>query len=558
MGGSDPRQPISGRTEDADDLVLGRAAYERRAWHDAYRLLSLADNASPLGVEDLERLAMSAYLTGRDEEYLRALERAHHAYLDDGRCVRAARCAFWLGLRLAFRGEIGPATGWFGRAERLLQREDKACVEEGYLLLPVTEQQLRSGSLDSAYANAMRAAEIGERFQEADLVACARHLQGRIRVEQGRVAEGLALLDEAMVAVTAGELSPLVTGLVYCSVIEACQQAYALSRAREWTSALAKWCEEQPQLVSFTGACLVHRAEILQLSGAWLDAIEEARHAGERLFQVNNRKDAAAAFYRQGEVHRLRGEFAEAGQAYRSTSQWGGEPQPGLALLRMAEGRADVAAAAIRRAVSTTTDRPHRTRLLPAHVEIMLAVGEIDEARSACRELEEIAEGFGTEVLRAMADHARGAVELAEGDARAALASLRGALAVWQEVGAPYEVARGRVLAGLACRALGDDDGARLELDGARAMFEQLGATPDLARVDSLASGEPSVRSHGLTPRELQVLHLIAAGEPNKVIAADLHLSEKTIDRHVSNILNKLDVSSRTAATAWAYRHKLV
>ena len=265
-----------------DELERGRESYGRRAWADAYQSLSRADQAAPLGVEDLELLAMSAYLIGRDDDYLRALDRAHHAHLDAGERLRAVRCAFWLGLRLLFRGETGRATGWLARAQRLLEREERDCVEQGYLLLPVVEQHLAAGDCEAAYATAAGAAEIGERFGEADLIACARHLQGRALMQQGQVEQGLALLDEAMVAVTAGELSPLVTGLIYCSVIEACQQVYALGRAREWTSALAQWCEEQPEMVAFTGICRVHRAEIMQLHGAWQDAIEEARRACER------------------------------------------------------------------------------------------------------------------------------------------------------------------------------------------------------------------------------------------------------------------------------------
>lgn len=558
MGDLEQRQQRNRPSERSGQLELGRRAYDRRAWDDAYRQLSLADEAARLTVDDLELLALSAYLTGRDDDYLRVLERAHHAYLDASEGLRAVHCAFWLGLRLVFRGEMGPATGWFARARRLLERERHDCAEQGYLLLPVVEQHRAAGDCEAAYEVASGAAEIGERFRDADLVACARHLQGRVRLQQGQVAAGLALLDEAMVAVTAGELSPLVTGLIYCSVIEACQQVYALARAREWTSALAKWCAEQPQLVSFTGTCLVHRAEIMQLSGAWRDAIEEAQGAYERLLQVNNRKDAAAASYRQAEVLRLRGEFAEAEQAYRSASQWGWEPQPGLALLRMAQGRPDAAAMAIRRAASTITERLKRARLLPAYIEIVIAVGDIEEAQPACRELEEIADGFGTEVLRAIAAHARGAVDMAEGDARAALGSLHRALEVWRQVEAPYEAARVRVLIGLACRALGDDDGAALELDAARTVFEQLGAAPDLARVDSLIQGAPTAHSHGLTRRELQVLRLVAAGKTNKAIAGKLCLSERTIDRHVSNIFNKLNVSSRAAATAYAYQNKLI
>jgi DNA-binding CsgD family transcriptional regulator len=439
----------------------------------------------------------------------------------------------------------------------LLEHEEHECAEQGYLLLPVVEQQLAAGDCEAAYATAASAAAIGDRCGDADLIACARHDQGRIRIQQGQVEKGLALLDEVMVAVTAGELSSVVTGLMYCSVIQACQEVYAFGRAREWTAALAQWCEEQPEMVAFTGVCRVHRAEIMQLSGAWQDAIEEAQRVREHAQGVS-RQTAAAALYQQAEVHRLRGEFAAAEEAYRSASQWGLEPQPGLALLRLAQGRTDAAVAAIRRALSAAADPLQRTKLLPARIEIMLAAGDVQDARTACRELEEITARLDAAVLGAMAAHARGALELAEGDAHAALGSLRRAFEVWQQIEAPYVAARVRVLIGLACRTLGDHDGGGLELDAARAVFEQLGAAPDLARIESLIRGAPSGRSHGLTPRELQVLRLVAAGKTNKAIAAELFLSEKTVDRHVSNIFVKFDVPSRAAATAFAYRHKLI
>lgn len=540
-----------------DRLKRGRESYGRRAWGDAYQSLSLADQATPLGVEDLELLAISAYLIGRDDDYLSALDRAHHAHLHAGEGVRAARCAFWLGLNLLLRGGMGRATGWFARAQRLLEGGERDCVEQGYLLLPVAEQHLTAGDYETAYTTAAGAAEIGDRFRDPDLIACARHVQGRALMLQMQVQKGLALLDEAMVAVTAGELSPIMTGLIYCSVIDACQQMYASDRAREWTSALLHWCDEQPEMVAFTGVCRVHRAEIMQLHGAWREAIEEARRACERC-QGTNQQAAAAAFYQQAEVYRLRGEFAVAEESYRSASQLGWEPQPGLALLRLAQGRTDAAATAIRRVVSATKDRLQRTRLLPAYIEIMLAVGDIPEARGACRELEEIAKSFDTDVLGAMAAHARGAVELAEDDAQAALGSLRGAWQVWQRIEAPYMAARVRVLMGLTCRALGDDEGAGLELDAARAVFAHLGAAPDLARIDSLTQGTEAGHRGGLTPRELQVLRLVSAGKTNKAIAAELSLSEKTVDRHLSNILTKLNVPSRAAATAYAYKHKLI
>jgi DNA-binding CsgD family transcriptional regulator len=541
-----------------EDLERGRECYAQRKWADAYDSLSRADQAAPLVGQDLELLAMAAYLVGRDEEYLNALERAHHAHLDAGEGVRAVRCAFWVGMRLLFRGETGRATGWLARAQRLLEHEPHESAERGYLLLPVVEQQLAADDCEAAYATAASAAEIGEGCRDADLIACARHQQGRIRLQQGQVERGLALLDEVMVAVTAAELSPLVTGLMYCSVIRACQEVYAFGRAGEWTAALAQWCDAQSDMVAFTGVCRVHRAEIMQLHGAWQDAIEEARRARERS-QGIDRPAAAAAFYQQAEVHRLRGEFAAAEDAYRSASQEGFEPQPGLALMRVAQGRYDAATAAIRRSLSATTHRLQRARLLPACVEIMLTVGDIEEARRAASELAEIAETFDIDVLRAMAAQARGAIDLAEGDTRAALGPLRRALDGWRQVDAPYEAARVRVLMGAACRSLGDDEAAELEFGAARAVFEQLGAEPGLARTHALAQGAPRAHHHhGLTPRELQVLRLVATGKTNKAIAAELVLSERTIDRHVSNIFTKLDVPSRAAATAYAYAHKLV
>ncbi|MGH8613673.1 MAG: response regulator transcription factor [Gammaproteobacteria bacterium] len=540
-------------------LERGRERYRQHAWADAFNALSLADQEAELLGEDLELLATSAYLIGQDEDYLRALERAYAAYLDVGEFVRAVRCAFWMGFRSMFRGEMGHATGWFARARRLLEPSAHECAERGYLLLPEVEQHLAADDCKAAYGAAADAAAIGERCRDADLIACARHQQGRIRLQQGQVAAGLALLDETMVAVTGGELSPIVTGLVYCSVVEACQRVYALDRAREWTTALARWCEGQPEMVAFAGVCQVHRAEIMQLQGAWLEAIQVAQRASERCLRAANRKAAAAAFYQQAELLRLQGHFVAAEEAYRRASQWGWDPQPGLALLRNAQGRTDVAVAAIRRVINATTDELERVKLLPAYIEIMLAGDDGETARDACRELETIAQRFGTDVLGAIAAQARGAVELAGGNAQGALGALRRAWQVWEEMEAPYLAARVRELMARACRALDDSDGHALEIAAARAAFEKLGAAADLTRLDAVTPGGQSrSRAHGLTARELQVLRLVAVGKTNKTIAAGLFLSERTIDRHLSNIFTKLNVSSRVAATAYAYEHKLV
>ena len=311
-------------------------------------------------------------------------------------------------------------------------------------------------------------------------------------------------------------------------------------------------------MVAFTGACMVHRAEIMELRGTWPSALQEAQQARRRCEQGNNQSAAAQAFYRQGEVHRLRGEFSVAEEAYRDASRYGWEPQPGLALLRLAQGNHDAAVAAIRRVVDETTPPLKRARLLPAYVEIMLSVGDAVGARIACQELREISIRYESAMLDAMVAHARGAVDLNEGDARAALLSLRPAWRAWQELEVPYEVARVRVLLGLACRALGDDDTASLELEAARDGFARLGAAPDLARIESLNLNATYDHSHRLTQRELQVLRLVAGGETNRVIATELVLSERTVDRHVSNIFTKLGVTSRAAATAYAYKHQLV
>ena len=541
------------------ELERGRELYARGAWGDTYEFLSRADSASPLEADDLWLLATAAYMLGRDDDYLSALERAHHAHLDAARPLPAVRCAFWIGLNRLVRGEMSRATGWFARARRLLEREQDDCVERGYLLIPVLLQEAHAGDWEAASATAADVTEIAERFDDSDLLALAGHEQGHALVRQGQVEDGLRLLDEAMVAATAGELSPIATGLVYCSVIAYCQDLYELRRAREWTDALTQWCEEQPDMVAHTGVCLVHRAEILELQGAWGAALEEARRARERCAQgMVNQRALGQAVYLQGEVHRLQGEFAAAEEAYREASRYGSEPQPGLALLRLAQGNGQAAGAAIRRAVGETSDPLRRARLLPGYVDVMLAVGANEEARRACRELEDISAGHGGAVLGAMSAGARGAVALADGDAGAALVTLRHARQVWQELDAPYEAARMRVLVGLGCRDLGDEDSAALELEAARRVFEQLGAPWDVARVESLARSAAPVDAHGLTPRELQVLRLVATGETNKAIAAELVLSERTVDRHVSNILTKLGVRSRAGATAYAYEHQLV
>ena len=534
-----------------NELERGKRAYAERAWLAAYESLTASDGDEGLAADDLDTLATCAFMLGREDESIAWLERAHHRHLETGEIRRAARSAIWVGLNLAAGGRIGPATGWLGRAQRLLEDED-ACAERGYLLLPLMFQHEAAGDFASAAEAAGEAVRIGDRFGDRDLFALAAHGQGHMLIKDGRVQEGLALLDEGMVAVTADDLSPIVTGIVYCGVILACQEVYEVRRAREWTRALSDWWALQPEMVAFTGRCLVHRAEILQLDGSWREALEEARRAGERFLETKN-PAAGLARYRQGELLRLRGEFVAAEQAYKEASTLGWEPQPGLAQLRLGQGRTTVAATAIRRAEAGATQHLERVRLLPAYVEIMLAVGDADSARRACDELEELAAGYESSMLEGIVAHARGAVQLAEGDAQSALAALNRAGDIWQALEAPYEIARTRTLVGEACRALGDEEAAGMEVEAARGIFERLGAKPDIAHLTRRAT-DP----HGLSRRELEVLRLVASGKSNREIAAALVISEHTVARHLQNIFAKLAVPSRAAATAFAFEHDLV
>jgi ATP/maltotriose-dependent transcriptional regulator MalT len=532
----------------AGDLERGRALCAAGSWLEAHDCLARVDS---LGAEDLERIATAAYMLGRLDEYVDAMTAAHRAHLETGATPRAARCAFWIGMQLLLAGELGRGTGWIGRAQRLLD-ELPECVEHGYLRLQLAFRHQSSGDYDAGAVIAGEAAAVARRFDDVDLFALAVHVQGTMLVRAGRVLEGLALFDEAMVTVTTGAPSPIVTGMVYCGVILGCQEAYEPRRAQEWTAALTRWCERQADMVAFTGRCHVHRAELMQLAGAWTGALKEAQCAADRAEAGNHRSALAQAAYVQGEVHRLRGEFRAAEAAYGKADEYGREPQPGLALLRLAQGDARSAAHAIRRVLAETTDRADRLRLLPACVEILLAIGDAGAAEAAVRELEIAARGSQVGVLGTIAAQARGAVDLALGDAEAALGSLRRAWHVWEELRAPYEAARVRVLLGEACNELGDRDAAALERSAARRVFAELGARPDLERLDGTRTRA------GLTARELEVLALVAAGRTNRAIAAELVVSERTVDRHVSNIFAKLGVPSRAAATAYAYEHGLL
>jgi DNA-binding NarL/FixJ family response regulator len=540
----------------AEPLEAGRRSFQHGRWIDARAQLSAADVQASLAIDDVERLAAAAYLVGADTDCEAAWTRAHHDCLRQGDPPRAARNALWLALALILRGELAPAGGWCARAGRVLAAAGRDCPERGLLIVFDSLRTMFEGDPDAALDGFGEALAIAERFGDVDVATLARLGRGQALVLGGQQAEGVAALDEVMVAVTAGEVSPILAGLAYCAVIETCQLTFDLRRAKEWTAALSRWCESQPDLVTYRGQCLVHRAEILQVHGDWSEAMEEATRAHEQLARPPAHPAVGAALYRQAELLRLRGDLGRAAELYGRASERGRDPQPGLALTRLAEGQLAAADAAIRRALDEATDPVTRSHLLGAYVEIVLAAGDIDSARAAADELATVATLRDSPVLRAMAAYATGTVDLASGDGRAALAVLRPAWTTWRDLEAPYEAARVRLAVGMACRQLGDEDSAMLELRAAIDAFRALGAKNDLARTEQLLA--PPRREGLLSGREREVLSVLATGMTNREIAGTLMISEKTVARHVANIFLKLGVSSRAAATAYAYEHGLV
>ncbi len=541
----------------AEALERGRRSYDDQSWGDAYRYLTRADEQEPLGPGDLVRRATAAYLLGRDETWLALLERAHHDHERRGDAEAAVRCAFWIGLGLLQRGEVARGGGWLALGERLLADAPADSLERAYLTLPGALQAMAGGDPARAHDAFAQAAALGRRGGDVDLTALGLLGQGQALVKMGRGEAGIAVLDEVMVTVTTRPVLPIVTGIAYCAVILSCQDTLDLRRAQEWTAVLSAWCEAQPDLVPYRGQCLVHRSELLQLHGDWSDAVAEADRACARLSDPPGQPAAGMAHYQQGELHRLRGQLGPAAEAYRRASEHGRDPQPGLALLRLAEGSVEAAAATIRRVVASTEQRGPRSRVLAALVEIALAAGDRPAARQGAEELTALAAEGEVLVLVAMAAQARGSVLLAEGDPGPALGELRAAQRAWGELDAPYEVARLQVAMGRACQALGDGDAASWELAAARATFERLGAAGDLASLDT-PPPRPARPASVLTDRELEVLTLVAAGRTNREIAGELFLSPHTVRRHLQNTFAKLGASSRAEATALALQRGLL
>jgi DNA-binding NarL/FixJ family response regulator len=539
---------------DVDELVRAREAFDRRDWVAAYEGLSAAGSEALLAA-DFADLATAAYLVGRHNDCIQALQRAHLAHLDAGDQHAAVRSAFWLAMTLMDRGEHAVASGWIARAERLLETFEQDTVEHGYVLFFRMLGHVLAGDPVTGLGEAATLTSYGRRFGDGDLLAAGLMAQGRCLLYLGRVPEGVRLLDEAMVGVTTGEVSPIFAGHTYCSLIEACQEISDFDRVAQWTTALTTWCSAQVGLVPFTGQCALHRGQVMRVRGAFEQAIAELDGAAARYVVAGIPAAAGSAFAEKGELLRIRGEYDAAEEAFEQAVGLGHDPQPAHALLSLARGRTDAACTAVRRVLGEPRHPIHRSQLLPGAIDVLLAGNDLTAATPLVAELEAVGEAFESSSLKAMAGYAVGALALAEDRPDDALKALRTTLQRWQELGWPYETARTRVLVGRSMRELGDEESAAAELGASARALAALGAAPAAQEVARLLA--PGLLPDGLTAREVEVLRLVAAGRSNAEIAGTLFLSEKTVARHLSNIFTKLNVPSRTAAAAYAFDHGL-
>jgi DNA-binding CsgD family transcriptional regulator len=541
-GGSRPTAPP---LASAHDLLAGHR------WEEAYDLLAVGPGSTDPAW--LEALATAAWWVGRLDECIAARERAYARYEEDGARRDAGRCAAWLFEHYCFRAQPVIGGAWLRRAARALE-DDGDSVERGQLAIRQAQLAHGGGDLTQAAVHARDAIELGRRLRAPDVEALGLEAIGRILIDSGQPADGLAHLDEAMLFALEGRLDAYTTGRVFCSLVSACDELGDLHRAAQWTDAVSTWSAEHPVSL-FPGLCRVHRAGLLQWRGDWVTAEAEARRASAELETINL-PNAGAGFVVAGEIRGRLGDHDGAEEAFRRAEELNGQVWAGLALLRLAQGRVQAAAAITRRALDETAAPLARGRLLPVHVQVMVAAGDAVEAAAAADELDSLAATFAGPVLQAAAATSRGRVQLATGDHDGACATLHDAITRWSALEVPYEVAVARSLLGVACRATGDEDGADAAFASAEAIFDRLGATIDAEATRSLRGA--TKLPCGLSAREGEVLRLVASGRTNRQMAAELHLSEKTVARHVSNIFTKIGVRSRAAATAWAFEQRIV
>jgi DNA-binding CsgD family transcriptional regulator/tetratricopeptide (TPR) repeat protein len=537
-------------------LERGRAAVSEHRWREACERLTEARAASADGLAgpDLELLATASLLRGQTTAAVEMMTNAHDLYLARGDTVGAARTAGWLALELLEIGDLPLSGTWISRGMRLVARLDDSDPVGGRVaLVPAALTGLFVGNFEEAVRKFEEIAVIAERTGDRELAAHAAFGRGKCLTTVGRTAEGLASLDRAMAAVAEGGVSPGWTCVFFRVVLDVAHESFDLRRAQRWTSAFEEWCRPQPDLVAYSGQCHAYRAQLLLLHGDWAGASAAATLAEERL-RAGDFTAPYVANYQLAELHRLRWEHRAADEHYRRAGASGWDSQPGLALLRIAQG-SFVDAQAMLHHASAGADDGTRRRLLPALVEVELAAGDVAAARRAADELNELRRGRPTPMLDAVAALGDARVLLAEGDAAGALEAAKAARSAWAGLDAPYEVARCRVLEGRILRELGQADAAAAALDAARAVFLELGARSGLSELNLLTGERPP---GALTDREVEVLRLVSTGLTNRGIAGRLSLSEKTVARHLSNIFGKLGLSSRSAATAYAYENGFI
>jgi DNA-binding NarL/FixJ family response regulator len=529
-------------------LDAARTAFAARHWADAREGFLAARQEGPLEADDLSALSQAAWWLGLMDESLAAGEEAYRLYLDASNVRRAAYRAFDVAYGYFLQGNEAVGGGWIGRAQRLLA-DQPDCAEQGYLLYFAVETSLDGGEETMAKARQVQAC--GRRHGDRNLVAAGIVAEGRVLIKLGRAQEGVALLDEGMLEASSQEMAPNWAGNIYCHLMAACYELGDIGRAAAWTQSTSDWCDEMAPAVLFKGICRVHRAQVMQIRGHWTQAQDEAERVCKDIAHIHVGV-VAEGHYQIGEIKRLRGDLDGAEQAYQDGHRLGRDPEPGLALLRLAQGRPDAASTLIHSALTGVGDRLARARLLVAQVEIAIALGDEATAAAAADELDEVASVYGSSGLQAAARRSRGAVLLATGNPEEALSTLRTACSRWNELEAPYDCAKVRVLLAQAYRQLGDIESSDRELAAARTAFEALGAALDASEV---AGRGRAVLPNGLTEREAQVLALVAAGCTNRQIADELFLSQKTVARHISNIFTKIGVTTRTAAARFAFEH---
>ena len=533
-------------------LDRARVAYAQRLWGQAREAYLAARASAPLSAEDMAALADAAWWEGAIDESLSACEEAYRLFLhgDDPQPRPAAMLAIDIGFSWYLRGEEAMGSGWISRAQRLLEGEED-CAEHGYLQSLAIDDALGAGHFDLAVEAATAVGAIGARHGDETLSSYALVGRGIALIKLGRVRDGLASLDEAMLPVVAGRVRPTWAGNIYCQLMSVCQELADLRRAQQWTDATARWCEGFSNAVMFLGVCRVHRAQLLQVHGDWSSAEEEIAQVCRDLATMNV-EAVGLAFYELGEVRRMRGDLPGAAAAYAQAHEHGKEPQPGLALVWVAEGNPSAALEALAACEARTNDPLAKTRLWEALVEAAIAARNPPTAEVAARALDQAATTYASPGLLAAAAQSRGRVCLANGDTAEAIDALRSACQRWQDVEAPYRVAQTRLALAAALERSGDEHGASLERDAAATGLARLGV------VAPTPAGRPVALPDGITRREAEVLALVAQGLTNREVAEALVLSERTVARHLANLYTKIGVTSRTAATTYAHHHGLL